>query len=105
MKLSTEINIDVYGRPYHQIYWDIGGTKLIHDLKILPEYFDLVQSREKTFEIRKNDRNYQIGDIVVLKEWDLIKQEYTGRTVSRVITYILDDNTYLQNGYVALGIK
>ena len=43
---------------------------MTHELKILPEYFNLVASREKTFEIRKNDRNYHAGDTLILKEWD-----------------------------------
>ncbi|MEG0259568.1 MAG: DUF3850 domain-containing protein [Lysinibacillus sp.] len=33
-----------------------------HDLKILPEYLEAVVSGKKTFEIRKNDRDFQVGD-------------------------------------------
>lgn len=36
-----------------------------HHLKILPEYFNAVRLGEKTFEIRKNDRNYQVEDIAI----------------------------------------
>ena len=39
-----------------------------HDLKIAPEYFDAVDSGEKTFEIRLNDRDFKVGDTVVLRE-------------------------------------
>lgn len=41
----------------------------IHELKILPEYFDAVISGRKRFEIRKNDRDYKVGDQLILKEW------------------------------------
>ncbi len=58
-----------------------------HELKILPEYFDAVQSGKKNFELRKNDRDYRCGDILLLREWK--DGEYTGRTVKRKITYIL----------------
>ena len=51
---------------------------MIHELKILPQYFKEVISGSKTFEIRKNDRNFCIGDRLVLKEWE--NGQYTGRT-------------------------
>lgn len=62
---------------------------MLHELKILPEYFKEVISGRKTFELRKNDRNFQVGDKVLLKEWNL--KEYTGRECEVMITYILHD--------------
>ena len=50
-----------------------------HEIKILPKYFRLVATPHggvKRFELRKDDRNYQAGDTVTLREWD--GQEYTG---------------------------
>lgn len=41
-----------------------------HELKIWPQYFGRVLDGSKTFEVRKNDRGYQPGDIVTLKEWN-----------------------------------
>ncbi len=43
---------------------------MIHELKILPQYFERVKDGTKTFEIRENDRGFQPGDMVILKEWD-----------------------------------
>ncbi|WP_032470160.1 DUF3850 domain-containing protein [Vibrio metoecus] len=37
-----------------------------HTLKIEPRYLDAVLSGLKTFEIRKNDRDYCVGDTFVL---------------------------------------
>ena len=42
----------------------------IVEKKILPEYFNEVIHDRKKFEIRKDKDNLQIGDAVVLKEWD-----------------------------------
>ena len=41
-----------------------------HELKIKPEYFLPVFNRRKNFELRKNDRGFQVGDEIVFKEFD-----------------------------------
>lgn len=41
-----------------------------HELKILPQYYCRVADGSKTFEVRDNDRGFQSGDKVILKEWD-----------------------------------
>ena len=72
-----------------------------HDLKIAPEYFDAVDSGEKTFEIRLNDRYFKVGDKVVLREWLKETNEYTGQKVTRTIGYLTD---FAQaNGYVVFS--
>jgi hypothetical protein len=43
---------------------------LNHDLKIWPQFYSRVQDGSKTFEVRKNDRQFQFGDTVTLREWD-----------------------------------
>ncbi|WP_430618248.1 ASCH/PUA domain-containing protein [Enterococcus sp. DIV1054d] len=74
---------------------------MINKLKILPEYFEAVTSGRKQFEIRKNDRDYKIGDVLHLREWT--GKNYTGDSYKAEITYITD---YAQkDGYVVLGIK
>ena len=40
-----------------------------HELKLDINYFDEVKSGKKNFEIRKNDRNLQVGDVLVLKAY------------------------------------
>ena len=39
---------------------------ITHELKTEDRYFDAVKRGEKTFEVRKNDRAFQTGDIVTL---------------------------------------
>ena len=43
---------------------------MLHELKIWPQYYCRVADGSKTFEIRVNDRAFQSGDTVILKEWD-----------------------------------
>ena len=42
---------------------------MVHELKILPNYFYDVVSGIKTFEVRFNDRDFQLGDQLLLKEY------------------------------------
>ena len=79
------------------------NQKIIHELKIAPKYFEKVLSKEKNFEFRYNDRNYQVNDILKLKEYD--NGQYTGREISVQITYILQDFEGLKNNYAILSIK
>lgn len=41
-----------------------------HELKIWPQYYCRVADGTKTFEVRKNDRGFQPGDTVILREWN-----------------------------------
>ena len=78
---------------------------MVHELKILPKYFKDVVFGYKNFELRKNDRNYLIGDTIILKEWD--GEKYTGLECKRFISYILHGTGEygLQDGYCILGLK
>lgn len=71
-KLSAVINW--YGKNSNEFYqavingYEVKEEPTIHELKILPEYFEAVVSGNKRFEIRKDDRNYKKGDILRLNE-------------------------------------
>jgi hypothetical protein len=62
---------------------------MTHELKTWPPYFGQVLSGEKTFEVRKNDRDYKVGDELHLREWDPSLEEYSGRELRRTITFVL----------------
>lgn len=74
-----------------------------HELKIRSEFFLRVATNQKTFEIRKNDRDFQVGDILILKEWrDGDGYVDYSNALRREIVYI---STFMQqHGYVVLGI-
>ncbi|EAH0580331.1 DUF3850 domain-containing protein, partial [Listeria monocytogenes] len=57
-----------------------------HELKILSEYFWDIAEGRKTFEIRKNDRNFQVGDYLILKEFK--EEKHTGWKITVEVTYI-----------------
>ncbi|WP_335673680.1 DUF3850 domain-containing protein [Enterococcus wangshanyuanii] len=57
----------------------------------------------KKFEIRYNDRDFKVGDIVILKEIDSVNRKLTGRQIKTEITYIT--NYEQKNNYVVFGIE
>lgn len=67
----------------------------IVEKKCWPEYFDAIASGIKKFELRLNDFDLDEGDTLTLREWDPKTKEYTGRVISKKVTYVkvfrLDD--------------
>lgn len=57
----------------------------MHNLKITPKYFDAVKYGIKTFKVRKDDRDFEVGDYLNLREWD---NGYTGELIKKRIIYI-----------------
>lgn len=55
--------------------------------KIFPEYFQEVWNGNKNFEIRKDEDDIQIGDRLLLREWNGV--EYTGSGVCKTVKYVL----------------
>ncbi|MCO6547638.1 MAG: DUF3850 domain-containing protein [Gilliamella sp.] len=74
-----------------------------HELKIKSEYFIDVVKGIKKAEIRYNDRNYKVGDILKVHEIDEHGNR-TGNQCTVIVSHILDDAEYLREGYVMLSI-
>lgn len=76
----------------------------VHELKLQQPYFNEVWEERKLFEVREHDRYFEVGDLLILKEYYKKNNQYRRQIVAR-ITYILDDDKYVKEGYVILGIK
>jgi hypothetical protein len=72
-----------------------------HELKAAPEFFAAVAAFRKTFEIRRNDRDFKVKDRIMLREWE--GGRYTGRWLARRITYITDFEQ--KDGFVVMAIE
>lgn len=75
-----------------------------HTLKIHPLYADEVRAGRKTFEVRYDDRNYQVGDTVGFNEVCL--GEFISQLPTRYeITYVLRGMEGLQTGWCAFAMR
>lgn len=103
-----------------------------HLLKVIPPYFDALADGRKTFEVRKNDRAYQAGDVLLLREWHpnqtssikrcgecgFYRSEFGHwseageggdyRQIKRLVTFVYSGDPRfggIEPGYVVLGIE
>jgi hypothetical protein len=89
---------------------------MMHELKCWPDLFQAMLDGTKPFEARRNDRNFQVGDVLLLREWtpaDSIHSrlgEYSGREIRAKVTFILhgsenNQKTGIGEGFCVMGIK
>lgn len=76
-----------------------------HELKTVHPHFDHVCSGAKRAEIRRDDRGFAVGDVLVLREYDPATDSYSGRRVEVRITHVLSGFAGLAPGYAALSFE
>jgi Domain of unknown function (DUF3850) len=67
---------------------------LVHHLKCDPEMFNAVKGGRKFCEVRVFDRDYRIGDYLVLSAYDRAERRYTGENMRVQVTHIVAPGTY-----------
>jgi len=83
----------------------------IHNLKIVDPFFDAVREGIKTFEVRKDDRDFKVGDGLILSQWmdeGNGRGQYSGEAVSAIVRYILRPNECpapIPEGYCIMAIE
>jgi hypothetical protein len=87
-------------------------TETVHEVKSWSHFFQAIKAGAKVHDLRKNDRDYNVGDILLLREYDFINGRYTGESIEAVITYITDNrvpcafsSAVLHEGYCILSLK
>jgi len=77
---------------------------MVHRLKTWTEPFGAIRRGEKTHEFRKNDRNFQVGDVLELAEYTSFGF-YSGEVETRVVTYISRGPEWgIPDGYCVMSI-
>lgn len=78
---------------------------MTHELKTWPEFYELCLSGKKSFEYRKADRDFKVGDLLLLKEWNPKTEEYTGRERHFCVKYVLAGGSMgIPDGYCVMSI-
>lgn len=85
-----------------------------HDLKCWPSFFAAVRDGSKTFEVRRNDRDFAVGDVLHLREWDPYAMgnfgitrsgNYTRATHDMRVTYVLRGGEFgIAAGFCVMGL-
>lgn len=98
---------------------------MLHNLKLQRKYADRIIDGQKTFEVRLNDRDYQVGDIIIFntvendsseepvthkindKEYEItyVHTNYGMSCESKLVGPIGGDKIEMYYDYVVLGIK
>jgi len=76
-----------------------------HELKTWVHYYNEIVNGRKKFELRKNDRDFKVGDLLILQEYDNDTKEYTGSSCIVSVDYILHGGSFgLDEGYCIMSI-
>lgn len=76
-----------------------------HILKTWPKEFRSLAKGEKTFEVRKNDRGFNVGDILILREWCPKTKKYSGSICERQVIHILEGGQFgIEKEYVVMSL-
>jgi hypothetical protein len=86
------------------------GKRTVHTLKCWPAYFEAIERGDKTFEVRRDDRGFQKGDILNLVEYDPKKptegQRFTGNATQVLVSYVLTGGQFgIEPGHVVMGLQ
>ncbi len=77
-----------------------------HELKTWPDFFEAMAQGVKSFEYRRNDRGFRVGDTLTLREWDYQTAHYTGRSLWVEVTFIVNGGSVgIPEGYCIMQTK
>lgn len=77
-----------------------------HMLKTWPEFFRAVKSGAKCFEVRRHDRDYRVGDTLILQEYDPNNDHLSGDSITLEVVYLLPGGQLgVEAGYCVMGLS
>src|SRR5688572_23934316 len=84
---------------------NIKTLQMIHELKTWNEFLPLISTGKKTFEVRKNDRDFKPGDTLKLLGYEPRNDKYSGDQITVEVTYVLQGGQFgIEEGHCVMGI-
>ena len=84
---------------------DVKRLRRVHRVKTWPEFFEPALLGYKPFEVRLNDRGYEVGDVLVREEFDPVNGTHSGRRIAGVVVYVLKGGQFgIEPGYVVMTL-
>lgn len=78
-------------------------TEEIYRYRVGSTTYKEISTKERRFDVRKNEKAYKKGEIVEMLEFS--NGEHTGNTIKATITYVLEDCQGLCDGYCIIGFE
>lgn len=76
----------------------------VHELKAWPEPFEAMRRGEKLAEFRRDDRGFEVGCFLVLREWDPATERYTGEELFLEVLHIVRGPDFgVPDGFVMMS--
>lgn len=81
-------------------------ARKVHIVKCVSPFFEEVRDERKPFEVRKHDRDYQTGDVIVLRHWEPGPWGYQRKNLSLIfrIGFLLRDYPAIRKGHCVFGL-
>lgn len=87
----------------------IPRPKQYHSLKCISPFFEAIRDGHKTFEVRWDDRGYQVGDILILNRYESNTPHMLNTMIKPIVcevTYVLSGEEWgIKKGFKVLGFK
>lgn len=82
-----------------------GRQPVEHSLKTWPGFFSAIKSGVKTFEVRKNDRDFRAGDTLRLRLYDPVEAAFGDEPdIIKTVSYVMEGGSFgLHSAYVVLA--
>ena len=104
--MSADLSKATFSSPARE--WSCAGCGkgrgTVHELKTWPIFFGSILDGKKSYELRRNDRGFDCGDTLVLREWNPETEQYTGREAMRHVASIITRHEGLADGFVLMGL-
>lgn len=79
---------------------------MTHELKTWPAPFADIVRGAKTFEFRRIDRPYSVGDHLLLREYDPEREQYTGAEIAVRVTHMLVGPAFgIPDDYACMSVR